>query len=244
MKTIVWPLVMCVLLGGCTALHSIQALTGGYGTADCAGALLSTPLIPNDLRIHDRVRYRVGDREIGLELVTETRAGGLTVIALTSFGNKAFTIRQRGDDVEIVSHMGRALPVAPYNVLRDLVRVHFLSSVFDAEKRGQGVSQEAAQEAAQEIVPARKRMIGAFVVIDETLPSDESAAREVRERVLRIQGPQVSGEGATIRGLLGMAGRRKDVARVTVQGATREIVRAGCGYSARFVTVASGRLSP
>jgi len=89
--------------------------------AVCPGPLPSTrELPPGDWLVRERVRVVGGDVDVGLEVAAEKRGDRLVVVAFHALGAKAFSLVQRGDDLEVESHLGRALPVPPRNVLRDL----------------------------------------------------------------------------------------------------------------------------
>lgn len=89
--------------------------------AECPGAVPHTrELPPGDWLVRERVRVVGGDVDVGLEVVAEKRGDRLVVVAFHTLGAKAFSLVQHGEDVEVESHLGRALPVPPRNVLRDL----------------------------------------------------------------------------------------------------------------------------
>jgi hypothetical protein len=66
-----------------------------------------------------------GEVDVALELVAERRGPRLVVVGFDAFGAKLFAVTQRGLDVEAESFRGRALPVPPRNVLRDLHAARF-----------------------------------------------------------------------------------------------------------------------
>jgi hypothetical protein len=108
---------------GCTTIASLRS---SYAIADCDGAILSTRYIPAGLRFRDHIRYQAGDTSVGYEVVMEVLDDDLSAVVFTTFGNKAVSLRQRRDSVDVINHMGPALAVSPMNLLRDLHRVHFL----------------------------------------------------------------------------------------------------------------------
>jgi hypothetical protein len=109
--------------GGCATIGSLRS---SYAIPDCDGAILSTRYIHAGLRFRDHIRYQAGDTSIGYDVVMEVHDDDLTAVVFTTFGNKAVSLRQRGDRVDVIKHMGPALAVSPMNLLRDLHRVHFL----------------------------------------------------------------------------------------------------------------------
>lgn len=118
----VWGLVVMVI-GGCSAMYT-RGQT--YIVPDCDGALLSTDYIHAGHRLHDRARYFIGERSVGYYVITEVEEGELNVIVLTTFGNKAVTMRQRGTDVKVTDYLGHEAIPAPLNILRDIHRLHFM----------------------------------------------------------------------------------------------------------------------
>lgn len=92
----------------------------------CPGLLVPAAGIPGgDFALRERVRIRGGEVDLGLALLVERRGDRLVLVALNPFGAKAFSVVQRGLEVEATSHLGRALQVPPGNVLRDLHAARF-----------------------------------------------------------------------------------------------------------------------
>ena len=88
--------------------------------APCPGPIPSTEALPpGDGRWRDRVRYRGGDVDVGLALVAEKHEGRLVLVALNTFGARAFAVTQEGQHVDVDARLGRALQVPPETVLRD-----------------------------------------------------------------------------------------------------------------------------
>ena len=113
----------CGLLAGCT-LWRVARLPR---LADCPGALAPTNAIADGLVLRELVRVAGGAVDAGVQLVAETRGGTLTLVGLTTLGMKAFTVTQTGRTTRVDAPLGRAWPVPPLNLLRDLHRVHFLA---------------------------------------------------------------------------------------------------------------------
>lgn len=116
---------------GCA--HGLPGLPGlPPRLPECPGTLPSTRALPEgDWLLRERVRI-VGDAggagegvDVGLEVVAEKRGPRLAVVAFLALGAKAFSLVQEGDALRSESHLGRALPVPPRNVLRDLYATGF-----------------------------------------------------------------------------------------------------------------------
>jgi hypothetical protein len=108
-------------LAGCASLGLPPRL------AVCPGPLRDTREIAGDFVRQERMRVRGGDVDAAFGLVLEKRGERLVVLGFNAFGAKAFAVRQSGLAVESESFLGRALPVPPENVLRDLHRAYFLT---------------------------------------------------------------------------------------------------------------------
>lgn len=88
--------------------------------AECPGPLPSAETAPEGLRRRARVRARGDGVDESFGVVLEKHGGALSVLGLTRMGAKAFALRQRGTDVEVVTPRSPVFPVPPENVLRDL----------------------------------------------------------------------------------------------------------------------------
>lgn len=109
---------LALVAAGCSALPGPWRLPH---LGDCPGGLVSTAaLAPGDFALRERLRVVGGDVDAGFEVVAERRGDRLVVVGFNAFGAKAFAAIQEGDAVEARSFLGRALPVDPANVLRDL----------------------------------------------------------------------------------------------------------------------------
>lgn len=92
-----------------------------------------------------RVRVHVEGDHVseGFEVIAQHRRGRLTLIGLTRYGAKAFTIVQRGEEIQIVSFLGPIESVPPANILADLYRWPFgvatgPPSAFEVDVRDDG----------------------------------------------------------------------------------------------------------
>jgi hypothetical protein len=95
--------------------------------ADCPGALAPTSAIADGLTLRQLVRITTADLEVGVQLVAQKRGETLTLVGLTTLGLKAFTLTQTGRATQVDAALGRAWPVPPLNLLRDLHRTRFLA---------------------------------------------------------------------------------------------------------------------
>ncbi len=109
-------------LAGCLGLRPPPRL------ADCPGPLRSTAEIAGEFVRHERIRVRGKRVDESFGLVLQKKDARLVVLGFTPFGAKAFSVIQRGLEIESESYLGRALPVPPENVLRDLHRAYFLTA--------------------------------------------------------------------------------------------------------------------
>ena len=80
-----------------------------------------------------RMRLRVGDEEIHLELITEARSGEQVVVALSQYGSRLFAIHQRDMDVTVVGASSRELEQVALWVLDALHRAYWIRADFDSE---------------------------------------------------------------------------------------------------------------
>lgn len=91
-----------------------------------ASVLVSTDQIEGDFVLRQHLRFRVGDGGGAMEAVVQRLCGELTVIVLTPLGLPAISIRQRGLDISVQTHLASPWPFPAENVLLDVHRVYFL----------------------------------------------------------------------------------------------------------------------
>ena len=113
---------LCLCVAACAAPAPPQDGDPG-GTAD---ELVPTQEIPGNFLMRQRLHFRAGDEEGDLDAVIQKHCDELTVIGLTPFGTRAFTIRQRGTQVSAESHAPGGWPFPPRRVLIDVHRIYFL----------------------------------------------------------------------------------------------------------------------
>jgi hypothetical protein len=94
---------------------------------ECEGPLVPVAEIPGgDLTLRERVRIAGQGVDLGLELLAERRGDRLVVVGFNAFGARVFSLVQQGSEiVERDEPLGRALPIPPDNVLRDLHAARF-----------------------------------------------------------------------------------------------------------------------
>ena len=126
---------------GAAALASALALGPGCASVPLALASLRPlpracrgPLIPvgamgADFALQARYRARRGEREEALLLAAEKRGDRLVVVGLDPLGTQLFALVQEGDSVRRERHLRPLFPLAPENVLRDLVEARFPEAV-------------------------------------------------------------------------------------------------------------------
>jgi hypothetical protein len=90
------------------------------------GALVTTGEIPGSFRLRQQIHYAWQGGEGSLEAVVQKRCDELAVVGFSPLGARAFTIVQRGLDVEVESRMSGPAPFSPRFVLLDVHRAYLL----------------------------------------------------------------------------------------------------------------------
>jgi hypothetical protein len=96
------------------------------GAGEATGALVSTRQIPGHFSIRQQLEYRYGEERGSFEAVVQKLCDEVVVVGFAPFGAPAFTIRQRGLEVEVESHLPAPWPFSPSNILLDVHRTLFL----------------------------------------------------------------------------------------------------------------------
>jgi hypothetical protein len=93
----------------------------------CEGPLVRAAEIPGgDFALRERVRLAGENVDLALELLAERRGDRLVLVGFNAFGTRVFSLVQMGSEItERDAPLGRALPVPPENVLRDLHAARF-----------------------------------------------------------------------------------------------------------------------
>jgi len=95
-------------------------------TANDEGALVPTRQIPGHFLMRQQLRYRFAEEEGSFEAVVQKHCDEVIVIGFAPFGTRAFTIRQRGLDVSVESHLPAPWPFPPTQILLDIHHTFFL----------------------------------------------------------------------------------------------------------------------
>jgi hypothetical protein len=90
------------------------------------GALVATDEIPGNFLMRQQIDLRYGEQSGSFEAVVQKHCDELTVVGFTPFGTRAFSIRQRGLQVSVESHLAGAWPFSPRYVLLDIHRSYFV----------------------------------------------------------------------------------------------------------------------
>jgi hypothetical protein len=89
------------------------------------GALIPTVDLGPPFMVEQQLSGQYGTQDVKLECVVQLSKGKLTVLGLTPFGTRAFSIEQVGTDVHFEQYVERDIPFDPVHVLYDLHRVFF-----------------------------------------------------------------------------------------------------------------------
>jgi hypothetical protein len=88
--------------------------------------LVSTREIPGSFLLRQQVEFRAGERSGSFEAVVQKRCDELVVIGFTPFGQRAFSVRQRGTEVDAEVHVPGAWPFPPEYILLDIHRAYLV----------------------------------------------------------------------------------------------------------------------
>lgn len=120
-----------------------------------------------------RIRLRVGDEEIHLELIAEARSGEQVVVALSQYGSRLFAVHQRDMDVTIVGASSRELEQVALWVLDALHRAYWIRADFVPEG---DPKYENGRWAGERVKQVRE---GGSWIREFTLPDSRSATGRV-----------------------------------------------------------------
>ena len=112
-------LLVLALSAGC-ASRKPQATAPDY-----PGELVDPATIPDDFLARQRVRATWIDGEVEFDAVLQKQGDALTMVGLTPFGTRAFTLAQKGREVSFTKEIDRDLPFPPRNILLDVQRALF-----------------------------------------------------------------------------------------------------------------------
>ena len=88
-------------------------------------ALVPVSEIPVDFLARQRLSGRMGEHDLHSEVILQKQGEVLTLLGLTPFGTKAFSLVQRGVETEFTSFIEVALPFPPELMLADIHRTLF-----------------------------------------------------------------------------------------------------------------------
>ena len=108
-----------LLLGGCISPGSepTRLEAGSIGSQ-----LRPSHEIEANFSARQRLRFRFADRAGSMDAVLQVHCGEVVIVALTPFGTRLFSIRQRGLDVEVQPAVDKSWPISPLRVLLDVHR--------------------------------------------------------------------------------------------------------------------------
>ena len=120
-------------------LPLIAALTAGCAglwlparLPDCSGPLPDAAALPRgDFALREELRVTGPGVELALELAAERRGDRLVLVGFDPLGARLFHVVQQGEESEAESRLGRALPIAPLDVLLDLHAARLASGAGD-----------------------------------------------------------------------------------------------------------------
>ncbi|HFE45854.1 MAG TPA: hypothetical protein ENJ18_10260 [Nannocystis exedens] len=89
-------------------------------------ALVPVAEIPVDFLARQRLSGRMGEHDLHSEVILQKQGDVLTLLGLTPFATKAFSLVQRGVETEFTSFVEVALPFPPELMLADIHRTLFV----------------------------------------------------------------------------------------------------------------------
>jgi hypothetical protein len=146
-------LLLLLLLSACTPKAAPPPVVPQYGIG---GVLISTEEIdvqPFVVQQHIKGVYQGG--EVTIDCVVQFKDKKLTVLGLTPFGTRAFSIEQDGVQVKFEKYVERDMPVQPEMVLYDIHRVFFRGLPPD-QSQGQDHSDQVTELRAGDYVIERR----------------------------------------------------------------------------------------
>ena len=116
------PILLLALSLACVSGHPPEPAA----RLDPSGELVATEEIPGNFLMRQQIDFRYGEQSGSFEAVVQKHCEELTVIGFTPFGTRAFSIRQRGIEVSVESHLPGGWPFSPRYVLLDIHRSYFV----------------------------------------------------------------------------------------------------------------------
>lgn len=87
--------------------------------------LVSSEKLRPDMLLRQRLSGSYGDKDVELECVLQLSQGELTIVGLSPFGTRAFSLSQKGLEHSFTKYVDRELPFDPLHILADVHRVFF-----------------------------------------------------------------------------------------------------------------------
>ncbi|HEX5660241.1 MAG TPA: DUF3261 domain-containing protein [Polyangiales bacterium] len=146
-------LALALLLAACAPK---AGPTTGVPQFSLGGVLISTDQItaePFVVQQHIKGVYQGGD--VTIDCVVQFKDKKLTVLGLTPFGTRAFSIEQEGVQVKFEKYVERDMPVQPEMVLYDIHRV-FFRKLPPGQSRGQDHSDQVTELQSGDYVIERR----------------------------------------------------------------------------------------
>jgi hypothetical protein len=88
--------------------------------------LASTGEIAGNFSMRQHIAFEAGDERGGFDALVQKHCDELVVVGLTPFGSRAFSLRQRGVEVEVETRVEIAWPFPPERILLDIHRAFLL----------------------------------------------------------------------------------------------------------------------
>jgi hypothetical protein len=86
------------------------------------------PPVPADAAffLRQALRFEYGADSGGLDVAVQAQCGVLTIIGFAPFGARAFTLIQRGSELETQMHLPGSWPFPPENIVLDIHRTYLV----------------------------------------------------------------------------------------------------------------------
>lgn len=110
------------------------------------GELASMERVAGDFLARQRVETRWRGRDVAFDAVLQKKGATLTLVGMTPFGTRAFTLVQTGTEVRFESHLDRDLGLDPRNILLDVHRAFFLGLPDSPRADGEHAAEIAGEE--------------------------------------------------------------------------------------------------
>ena len=122
-------LLLPILLLACRTEGSSEPPDDAGGTeegqlpTEYPGTLVEIGKVSRDFMMRQKLSGSWQDMKFSFEAVVQKQGDKLTVLGLTPFGTKAFSLVQTGTEVEFEKYVDREMPFPPEYILQDIHRV-------------------------------------------------------------------------------------------------------------------------